>query len=474
MATVVKRKGEGAKAKVVKSSKSAVSKCCESVDDVSDGLSISEFEGDYFKRPRVVSPVEVVGGTAVAESSAMETGNESANVQKCKVKLLSKKKKVESKVVGAVRGPKVGVHMGMREINSELVSYLKGKGVAAEVILGAREITARFEGLLVDSLLANERLRGRIDALEGLSAKGRVISAPAVVSPVLSDDKCLSVRSAGNVPAARNVPVARNAPVAKPVSASSSVPVPMALPRPVETWSMVVKGGKGVSSQEVERKVKAEVGPTLGVRVHDIFPIRDGGVVIRTPSMAEREKAVANAKFGELGLEVIVRDKLGPRVVVQKVPSEITVDEFMKDLFELNFSAMMCFDDFKKTVRLVSSPWKSDDRSVSVVLEGNARAMQHLLDTDRCYIKWFSFRVREYDDVPCCYRCLGFDHRINSCRVKEDICRCCGQAGHVASRCKNNVFCRNCALRGQPADHFMLSRDCPIFSMRLSRVNSRH
>lgn len=47
-----------------------------------------------------------------------------------------------------------------------------------------------------------------------------------------------------------------------------------------------------------------EVGPRLGVRVYKLNPTRDGGVVIRTTSVAEPDKVAANAntKFGEPGL----------------------------------------------------------------------------------------------------------------------------------------------------------------------------
>ena len=62
-----------------------------------------------------------------------------------------------------------------------------------------------------------------------------------------------------------------------------------------------MKGKKGVTSKEVVEKVVKEVGPTLGVRVHEVRPTRDTGAAIRTPSVAERAKVAANAKFGRAG-----------------------------------------------------------------------------------------------------------------------------------------------------------------------------
>ncbi|KAI8115035.1 putative 50 kDa protein in type I retrotransposable element R1DM [Lucilia cuprina] len=125
------------------------------------------------------------------------------------------------------------------------------------------------------------------------------------------------------------------------------------LPKPVETWSVVVKGKKGVTSKEVVEKVVKEVGPTLGVRVHELRSLRrSDGAVIRTPSAAEREKVVANVKFGEVGLEVSVSNKMGPKLVVQRVHPEITPDEFMGELYDLNFRRMMTPEELKRSVRL--------------------------------------------------------------------------------------------------------------------------
>lgn len=301
-------------------------------------------------------------------------------------------------------------------------------------------------------LAENERLRGRLDVYQ---SKAAVLSA-AVPRP----------SALGPAP---RVPV--------PVVAAAAVPVavPAATPKPVETWSVVVRGKQGATSKEVINKVVEQVGPTLGVRVHELKPLRNGGAVIRTPSVVERQKVVANTKFGEVGLEVTVGDKLGPRVVVRGVHSEISSDEFMSELFEMNLKEKMSAEAFKKSVRLVTGPWKGKTGGqINVVLEGSEKAMEFLLNVGRVYIKWFSFVVRSQETVPVCYRCLGFDHRVRDCRMKEDVCRICGLGGHLSSHCQNMPHCRNCAFRGLPAEHLMLSSACPTYAAMVARANARH
>ena len=81
------------------------------------------------------------------------------------------------------------------------------------------------------------------------------------------------------------------------------------LPKPVETWVVVVKGRAKEASKEVVKKVVEEVGTTLGVRIHDVRATRDGEAIICIPTVADRERVVANKNFVEVNLEVSVEEK---------------------------------------------------------------------------------------------------------------------------------------------------------------------
>lgn len=331
----------------------------------------------------------------------------------------------------------------MKKITLQLNDVVAADSVTKADARLIMQHVSSFESLLIKFIAENGRLRERLDVLSSRS---------------------LSVAPVANVVVPSSVPMASD-------RAMEQLPV---VPKPVETWSVVVKGKKGVTSEEVVQKVEKEVGPTLGVRVHAIRPMKDGGAVIRTPSVAEREKIAANEKFAEVGLEVSVKDKMGPRVVVQGVHAEISTDEFMSELYEMNFKCDMELEEFKKCVRLVSSPWKSNsDGKLNVVLEVTEKLLEFLV-TNGVYIKWFRFNARPQDVVRTCYRCLSFDHEVRNCKFTAGVCRQCGLTGHLASRCQNPVKCRNCELKGFPAGHSMMSPACPIIAAKIASVNSRH
>lgn len=245
--------------------------------------------------------------------------------------------------------------------------------------------------------------------------------------------------------------------------------------KPVPTWSVVVQSESTATPKEVVQKVIQEVGPSLGVRIHDVKPVRSGGAVIRTPSKVERDRLMKNEKFKDAGLVVAANKKKGTRVLIRGVHMQISPDDLMNDLYNMNLKDECAdIESFKKKVYLISKPWTSSDKTTDVVIEGATNLMNKLTGIGRIYSKWFSFRVVELDAVPCCYRCLSFDHRVRDCRLKKEVCRRCGDEGHQARNCMKEIRCRNCAFKGWPANHMMLSSICPVYRNLAERAAARH
>ena len=98
-----------------------------------------------------------------------------------------------------------------------------------------------------------------------------------------------------------------------------------------------------------------------------------------------------------------------------------------------------------------------------VTIEGSEEITEVLRKNGKCYIKWFSYHVRDYEDVRSCFRCHGFDHQVAQCHFEEDACDRCGTTAHKVHKCTNAINC-SCEHRGNPSGHLMMSTNCPIYS----------
>lgn len=406
--------------------------------NTSSVVSTSEDEGKRFKPGTPLAAAKNL--TRSSEVVATDSDNEAVNRSRPR-----NRKRTMSGGLEATISKMKGVTSNM------LVACMSNK-LGVEVTKTLLDFAGKYEEILMNLVGENERLRGKLEVYETRGVGGGV--TPVVKAPL--------------VPMA---PVAL--PAAKfPALPKTAVAATPAVTKVTHTWSTMVKG-KGVPAKDVVKKVVEEVGPTLGVRVHSVKPTRDGGAVIRTPSVAERKKVVENTKFAELGLEVSVQEKLGPKVMVNRVHAQIGQEEFMEELYKMNFSKMMSKEAFTKSVRMVTAPWKADGGPINVVLECTKQVMD-VLTADGAYVKWFRFTVRPYDDVMTCYKCHSYDHRYKECRMAGRICRRCGIGGHNASLCPNPCRCRNCEFKGLRADHMMLSASCPLYSAMVERAKARH
>lgn len=175
------------------------------------------------------------------------------------------------------------------------------------------------------------------------------------------------------------------------------------------SYAIVVKGmndNEKMSSEQLKEKVLRDVSKDLDVRVKAMRKTRSGGVVIETVSEGEWKKVRECKKFEKLGLKVDLPRKIGPKVIVYDVENEMTNDEFMNALYVKNLKEYVTENEFKTRVRVVSRTSKKGMNVGNVIVEVSAQIKKRLCDSGRVYVKWKSFKVREFMSVMRCYKCL--------------------------------------------------------------------
>ena len=125
--------------------------------------------------------------------------------------------------------------------------------------------------------------------------------------------------------------------------------------------------------------------------------------------------------------------KLDTKLKILGVETVISPEEFMDECYLRNFKNFMDNETFSSKIRLVTKPWtKGPEGTMVVTIEGSEEVLRK---NRKCYIKWFSYHVRDNEEVRCCFRCHGFDHQVAQCHFEEEVCGICGKTGTEMYQC---------------------------------------
>ncbi|KAH8276523.1 hypothetical protein KR026_003283 [Drosophila bipectinata] len=223
------------------------------------------------------------------------------------------------------------------------------KGGAEGVLEEVGNIKEAFVGLVTNSSL---NAKQAMELMRCINRYDSIVQALMVRNAVLEETS----RLRATMPLPAQMPSAPVAVVNRPpvgyASAYPSLPVPSAAPvpaprKPRDTWSAVVSSkDPKLTGREVAEKMRREIAPTLGVRLHEVRGL--GRAIIRTPSSGEIKRVVASRKFGEIGLEVKPHTTQLPKLIVQDVATQIAPEEFMAELFANNLKEHIPEAEFRK------------------------------------------------------------------------------------------------------------------------------
>ena len=373
----------------------------------------------------------------------------------------------------------LGVLKRVGVIKDKMVGLIAGKNIDPVSIGEIIIITHDYEKLVFEIACENERLRGRLEEIQKSNIDKKpmsVLTATPIPAPRKGKISVPQMQICGPMgPLPKMVPTSQRLSYAQSLMQVGPLTTPPVFKQARKTFALQISANEKGTSKEAQKKIVEEIAPALGVRVHAIEKNKTGCRVL-FPTSRERDLASKNEKIQKEGLTAEIKKDIGPKLIVRRVNRMITSKEFLGELHKLNLESLTP-EEFKNEVKLITPPWEGKlgkDDSLNVILECSYKVAKALRNVGRCYIKHYSYRVDDLPLVKSCYRCLSLDHVQNHCKANDIICKRCGQMGHYARSCRREVHCRDCAFKGYPAGHDMLTLRCPIYKTAVDRAVSKN
>lgn len=134
-----------------------------------------------------------------------------------------------------------------------------------------------------------------------------------------------------------------------------------------------------------------------------------------------------------------------------------------------------------RNIKVIKVYQSFKNRSIyNVLVEIDNEAFKQMMDEKFVYIKYDRCVMYEKVNVRRCFKCLGFNHKIENC-TSEKICYKCGETNHEVKECTSEIIkCINCSrvktktnFDNINVDHDTRSIDCPAYRRQLQSERSK-
>lgn len=162
--------------------------------------------------------------------------------------------------------------------------------------------------------------------------------------------------------------------------------------------------------------------------------------------------------------------KRRPLLAVYSVPTTLSDEDFLGELYDLNLSEHLNEEDFQEEVKLrFKTGPKGKDRQ-NFIIEVSPRVRNLLLRQERTYISFHALKTADYTNVAKCYNCCDLGHPTKFCPETDSVCINCGQKGHKKKDCQNErkIGCIPCKIRGRECEKAG-GTDCATYKILYAR-----
>lgn len=256
----------------------------------------------------------------------------------------------------------------------------------------------------------------------------------------------------------------------KAVRAATTADAPRPRPRSrtprakakVPTFSAVVSATNvGETAETLKGKIMSMDDADLPIRIKSIRSDKNN-VVIETVTQQELDQLIACAKFGDKQMAV-KKAEHGDMVYVPGVTEETPLERFMEQLRCKNLTDVTK-EIFEASVHVSRYVKPLNGNKGGILLEVGEDIAKALLANGRIYIGFMSYPIRAWregaDEIPRCYRCMGFGHYAARCSKDTNLCGNCGSAGHFRATCTEVAKCWLCASLNLDSNHSIASATC--------------
>lgn len=228
-------------------------------------------------------------------------------------------------------------------------------------------------------------------------------------------------------------------------------------PRKQNSDTIIIASEGNKSFAEVVAKMKQDLDPeSVGVTVKKVSKTPDGKVkmVIEERKLGGRANMLAEMKKNK---EISVNVKRSEKaIIISNLDESVSENELRDSLSKslgITEEKVISFLRIRKGYR--------DNYSAVVVLPKDLQERAIAIGTLR--VGWTTAKIKAKHSPTCCRKCQRFGHGEQRCPSKEALvaalCRRCGEPGHKAISCENDLFCYSCNVKDHRAD----SMACPDY-----------
>ncbi|KAL0278094.1 UNVERIFIED_CONTAM: hypothetical protein PYX00_000003 [Menopon gallinae] len=159
-------------------------------------------------------------------------------------------------------------------------------------------------------------------------------------------------------------------------------------------------------------------------------------------------------------------DKLKEKM--QGIERTLNKDKLTEDLYQQNLKDKYSKEEFLKQFRLLFQVGNKEAPRTSWVAEVTPGMRQSVLQQERLYHNWTSYRIEDYCGVTRCYRCHRFGHVAKNCRSAE-TCGHCAAEGHSIKDCPRKAEpqqCANCKWANRQHTRAVTDKSCGAYQAK--------